>query len=117
VASIVLKIDQPYSNHNGGQLQFGPDGYLYIGTVDGGSGGDPENRSQNLETLHGKMLRVDVDGGTPYGIPPDNPFVADDAARGEIWAVGLRNPWRFSFDRLTGDLFVKLLLNSLCGRG
>src|SRR5713101_6611818 len=107
-ARILLTIPQPFSNHNGGQLQFGPDGYLYIGTGDGGSGGDPQNNGQNLGTLLGKLLRIDVDKGTPYAIPSDNPFVAmaNPTTRGEIWAFGLRNPWRFSFDRLTGALFI-----------
>jgi glucose/arabinose dehydrogenase len=105
-AAILLTIAQPFSNHNGGQLQFGPDGYLYIGVGDGGSAGDPDDNAQNLGTLLGKMLRIDVDSGVPYTIPPDNPFVGDPEARDEIWAFGLRNPWRFSFDRLTGDLFI-----------
>ena len=105
-ASILLTITQPFSNHNGGQLQFGPDGYLYIGVGDGGSGGDPQNNGQNLLTLLGKILRIDVDHGAPYEIPPDNPFVGNPDALEEIWAWGLRNPWRFSFDRLTGDMFI-----------
>ncbi|MBI5428783.1 MAG: PQQ-dependent sugar dehydrogenase, partial [Nitrospinae bacterium] len=105
-AAVLLTVGQPYSNHNGGQLQFGPDGYLYIGMGDGGAAGDPQNRAQNLSSLLGKMLRIDVDKGTPYAIPPSNPFVQVAGARGEIWAYGLRNPWRFSFDRRTGDLFV-----------
>lgn len=107
-ARTLLIIRQPYANHNGGQLQFGPDGYLYIGMGDGGSGGDPQNRAQNLGTLLGKMLRIDinVDQGARYAIPPDNPFVDTPEARKEIWALGLRNPWRFSFDRLTGALFI-----------
>ena len=95
-----------FSNHNGGQLQFGPDGYLYAGTGDGGSQGDPNNRAQNLGEYLGKILRVDVDGVPPYGIPSSNPFVNTVGARGEIWAYGLRNPWRFSFDRENGDLFI-----------
>ena len=102
----LLTVDQPFANHNGGQLLFGPDGYLHIGLGDGGSAGDPQNNAQNLDVLLGKILRIDVDGGTPYAIPPDNPFVNVPGARPEIWAYGLRNPWRFSFDRLTGDLFV-----------
>ncbi|MDH3597150.1 MAG: PQQ-dependent sugar dehydrogenase [Rhodospirillales bacterium] len=105
-ADILLTVAQPYTNHNGGQLRFGPDGFLYIGLGDGGSGGDPENRAQDLSELLGKILRIDVDGGPPYSIPPDNPFVGVAGARPEIWARGLRNPWRFSFDRLTGDLFI-----------
>ncbi len=103
---VILQIRQPFSNHNGGQIAFGPDGYLYIGTGDGGRGGDPLNAGQDLSTLLGKMLRIDVDGDEPYTIPEDNPFVVDDNARPEIWAYGLRNPWRFSFDRETDDLFI-----------
>ena len=103
----ILTIAHPnFSNHNGGQLQFGPDGYLYIGVGDGGSGGDPPNNAQNRQVLLGKLLRIDVNNGTPYGIPQDNPFLRMLSARGEIWAFGLRNPWRFSFDRQTGDLFI-----------
>jgi len=101
----LLTIPQPYSNHNGGCLQFGPDGYLYIGMGDGGSGGDPQNFAQNIDSLLGKMLRIDVNHGNPYAIPADNPFV-NQAGADEIWALGLRNPWRFSFDRLTGDLYI-----------
>jgi glucose/arabinose dehydrogenase len=131
---ILLVIDQPYSNHNGGQMAFGPeDGYLYIGTGDGGSGGDPQNYAQSTDTLLGKLLRIDVEStaaplhepqptpvptfgiylpiifrsnGQPYLIPPDNPFVGQTGYRPEIWALGLRNPWRFSFDALTGDLYI-----------
>jgi len=103
---VILSIEQPYTNHNGGDLSFGPDGYLYIGWGDGGSGGDPGNRSQNPELLLGKMLRIDVDHGDPYAIPPGNPFVGDPSTLDEIWALGLRNPWRYSFDRLTGDLWI-----------
>lgn len=105
---VLLSIDQPFSNHNGGWIGFGPDGYLYIATGDGGSGGDPGNRAQNIEVLLGKLLRIDVRGaapGSPYAIPPDNPFVGV-AGADEIWAYGLRNPWRNSFDRLTGDLYI-----------
>lgn len=102
----ILFIEQPFANHNGGEIQFGPDGYLYVGMGDGGSSGDPGNRAQSLNNLLGKMLRIDVDNGDPYAIPPANPFVNDTAARAEIWASGLRNPWRFSFDRDTGDLWI-----------
>jgi glucose/arabinose dehydrogenase len=103
---ILLTIPQPFSNHNGGQLHFGPDGYLYIGIGDGGSGGDPQNNGQDLGTLLGKIIRIDVDSGFPFTIPLDNPFVGVAGAREEIWSFGLRNPWRFSFDRLTGDMFI-----------
>lgn len=103
--SILLTITQPYSNHNGGTLRFGPDGYLYIGMGDGGSGGDPGNRSQNINELLGKMLRIDVDSASPYGIPPTNPFVGI-AGADEIWATGMRNPWKFSFDSPTGDFWI-----------
>jgi len=105
--TVLLTVPQPFANHNGGQLAFGPDGYLYIGMGDGGSGGDPQNNGQNKETLLGKILRIDVEAGqAPYAVPPGNPFLSDNAARGEIWALGLRNPWRFSFDRVTGDLYI-----------
>lgn len=103
---VILRISQPFANHNGGQLQFGPDGFLYIGTGDGGSRGDPGNRAQSPGSLLGKILRIDVDRGNPYEIPADNPFVGRPGARGEIWALGLRNPWRFSFDRRTGQMFI-----------
>ncbi len=102
---VMLQILQPYENHNGGHLAFGPDGYLYIGTGDGGSGGDPLNNGQSLETLLGKLLRIDVNAAEPYAIPVDNPY-GRGGGLGEIWAYGLRNPWRFSFDRATGDLYV-----------
>ncbi len=102
----LLTIPDPYGNHNGGLNMFGPDGMLYIGLGDGGSGGDPLNNGQRLDTLWGKVLRIDVDGASPYAVPPDNPFVGTPNARGEIWAYGLRNPWRFSFDRCTGRLFL-----------
>ncbi len=104
--AIIMTIQQPYSNHNGGDLAFGPDGFLWIATGDGGNGGDPQGNGQNPETLLGKLLRVDVDNGSTYTIPPDNPFVDDRQAMDEIWAMGLRNPWRFSFDRSTGDLYI-----------
>ena len=101
----LLQIDQPFANHNGGQLAFGPDGYLYIATGDGGSAGDPEGNGQNTEALLGKLLRVDVDSGDSYGIPDDNPFVSGGGAP-EVWAYGLRNPWRFSFDTETDELWI-----------
>jgi glucose/arabinose dehydrogenase len=107
---ILLTIPHPnFANHNGGRIEFGPDGYLYIGTGDGGSGGDPNNHGQSLATLLAKMLRIDVDhasGGKPYAIPPTNPFVGRAGALPEIFAYGLRNPYGFSFDRLTGDLWI-----------
>lgn len=102
----ILEIAQPFSNHNAGDLAFGPDGYLWIAMGDGGAGGDPINAGQNPSTLLGKMLRIDVDGGSPYAIPTDNPFVGAGPPLDEIWAFGLRNPFRFSFDRLTGDLWI-----------
>ncbi len=105
-ATILLVVPQPYVNHNGGQLLFSPiDGYLYIGMGDGGSAGDPQDNGQNINTLLGAMLRIDVDSGVPYAIPSDNPYVGK-AGLDEIWATGLRNPWRFSFDRLNGDLYI-----------
>lgn len=103
---VLLEIDQPYNNHNGGMLAFGPDGYLYISSGDGGSSGDPNGNAQDLSSLLGKILRIDVNQATPYAIPPDNPFVGIQGARAEIWAYGLRNPWRFSFDEATGRLFA-----------
>ena len=105
---ILLTLPQPFGNHNGGQLAFGPDGYLYIGLGDGGGSGDPDNRSQDPGQLYGKMLRIDVESvvTNSYKIPSDNPFVEDSSYRPEIWALGLRNPWRFSFDSLTGDLYI-----------
>jgi glucose/arabinose dehydrogenase len=115
-ALMLMEIDQPFSNHNGGQLQFGPDGYLYIGMGDGGSGGDPFDNAQNPTRLLGKMLRIDVNGvagqppdcgGANYTVPSDNPFVdGPGGSCDEIWHLGLRNPWRFTFDRLTGDLLI-----------
>lgn len=101
----LLVIAQPFSNHNGGTLKFGPDGYLYIGMGDGGSGGDPGNRAQNINENLGKMLRLDVDSASPYGIPSTNPYVGI-AGNDEIWAIGVRNPWKFSFNRLNGDLWI-----------
>jgi len=102
----LLTVQQPFANHNGGGLAFGPDGYLYIGLGDGGSGGDPLGNGQNLATPLGKLLRIDVDRGEPFGVPSDNPFVARAGALPAIWAYGLRNPWRFSFDRATGNLLI-----------
>ena len=107
--TILLHIDQPFANHNGGSVNFGPDGMLYIGMGDGGSGGDPQGNGQRLDTLLAKVLRIDVNGADPgkaYAIPPDNPFVGVAGARPEIWQYGLRNPWRMRFDRATGDLWI-----------
>ncbi len=107
-AVTLLAVDQPFSNHNGGQLSFGPDGFLYLGLGDGGAAGDPQCRAQRRDSLLGKILRLDVDrsaGGRPYAIPADNPF-RDGPFAPEVWAVGLRNPWRFSFDRANGDLWI-----------
>lgn len=103
---VLLRVDQPAPNHNGGCMQFGLDGYLYIGMGDGGAAGDPWNNGQNPFALLGSLLRIDVDGGNPYGIPADNPFADGVDGAPEVWAYGLRNPWRFSFDRETGDLYV-----------
>lgn len=103
---VLMVVNQPFNNHNAGDLAFGPDGYLYITMGDGGSGGDPQNHSQNPKSLLGKMLRIDVDNGTPYGIPTSNPFALSTDTLPEIWALGLRNPWRISFDRLTGDFWI-----------
>lgn len=103
---ILLTLDQPFENHNGGHIAFGKDGYLYIAFGDGGSGGDPGKRAQNINVLFGKILRIDVNSGAPYAIPQDNPFVGRADAKAEIYAYGLRNPWRFSFDRSTGDLWA-----------
>ncbi len=102
---ILLEIDQPFQNHNGGCINFGPDNHLYIGMGDGGSGGDPDGYGQNMTSLLGKLLRIDVDADSPY-IPNDNPFVGNNDYAPEIWASGLRNPWKFSFDKLTGDLWI-----------
>ncbi len=105
-AESLLVVPQPYANHNGGHLAFGPDGYLYVALGDGGSGGDPQGNGQNPRTLLGSILRLDVNTETGYAVPPDNPFAGSDAGRPEIWAYGFRNPWRFSFDRETGDLYI-----------
>ncbi len=105
---VVMRIPQPYANHNGGQIQFGPDGMLYVATGDGGSAGDPQNLAQNVNSLLGKLLRLDVSQSSPdepYRVPPDNPDFGPNSLP-EIWAIGLRNPWRFSFDRATGDLYI-----------
>ncbi len=103
--TILISVSQPYGNHNGGQITFGPDGHLYIGWGDGGAGGDPHGHAQNTDSLLGKMLRLNIDGGDPYAIPPDNPF-ANGGGRAEIYAWGLRNPWRWSFDRENGRLWL-----------
>jgi glucose/arabinose dehydrogenase len=106
---VILTVNQPYSNHNGGAIQFGPDGYLYIALGDGGSGGDPQNNAQNRNSLLGKLLRIDIDhtsSGRNYAIPASNPFVGQTGRKGEIWFYGLRNPFRFSFDRATGSLWI-----------
>jgi len=103
--AVLLHIEQPYGNHNGGGFAFGPDGFLYIGLGDGGSGDDPHGNGQNLNTYLGKILRLDVDGSETYVVPADNPFLQGEGLP-EIWAYGLRNPWRFSFDSLTGDLYI-----------
>ncbi|WP_412464892.1 PQQ-dependent sugar dehydrogenase [Flavobacterium mekongense] len=103
--TVLLTVAQPFSNHNGGSIKFGSDGYLYIGMGDGGSGGDPGNRAQNISENLGKMLRIDVDSASPYGIPATNPYVGI-TGNDEIWGIGLRNPWKFSFNRLNGDLWI-----------
>ncbi|MCZ7534910.1 MAG: PQQ-dependent sugar dehydrogenase [Acidimicrobiia bacterium] len=104
----LLRVEQPFANHNGGNIAFGPDGMLYIGLGDGGSAGDPEGNGQDLGTLLGKILRIDPrpSGNAPYSVPNDNPFASDADARAEIWMYGLRNPWRFSWDRVTRDLWI-----------
>jgi glucose/arabinose dehydrogenase len=102
----ILEVDQPFANHNGGCTHFGPDGYLYIGMGDGGSGGDPNNNAQNPMSLLGKMLRIDVHHGNPYKTPANNPFVDSPGYRPEIWAMGLRNPWRWSFDAADGSMYI-----------
>ncbi len=104
--SVVLFQPQPFPNHNAGNLVFGPDGYLWIGWGDGGSGGDPRRNGQNGQAWLGKMLRIDVDSASPYAVPPDNPYVGSSDVLPEIWAFGLRNPWRYSFDAATGDLWI-----------
>lgn len=104
---ILLRVAQPFSNHNGGNLVFGPDGYLYIGLGDGGSGGDPQGNGQKTDALLGKMLRIDVESGqNPYAVPRDNPFVSNSSYRPEIWGTGLRNPWKYTFDKTTGDFWI-----------
>ena len=101
----LLRVDQPFANHNGGEMTFGPDGMLWMGLGDGGSAGDPNANGQSVQTLLGKILRIDVDQGNPYAIPPENPY-SNGGGLPEIWAIGLRNPWRFSFDPATGDLYI-----------
>ncbi len=103
---LILTAVQPFSNHNGGQVTFGPDGFLYLGLGDGGASGDPGGRGQDLSDLLGSILRIDVRSGDPYTVPADNPFVGQPNARPEVWSYGLRNPWRFNFDRATGDLYI-----------
>ena len=106
--AIILHIDQPFPNHNGGAVEFGPDGMLYVGMGDGGSANDPRGNGRSLGTLLAKILRIDIDGGgsAPYAVPADNPFLDVAGARPEIWATGMRNPWRMNFDRATGDLWI-----------
>jgi glucose/arabinose dehydrogenase len=103
---VILAVAQPFTNHNGGMVAFGPDGYLYIALGDGGSGGDPQGNGQDRATLLGSILRIDIDGGTPYAIPATNPYASSQTFKQEIWAYGVRNPWRLSFDRITGDLYI-----------
>lgn len=105
-AKLILKVDQPYANHNGGLVMFGPDGMLYIGMGDGGSGGDPHRNGQNPRALLGKLLRINVSRGEPYTIPVGNPYANGAGGAPEVWATGMRNPWRFSFDRTAGLLFI-----------
>lgn len=105
-ATTILSVQQPFGNHNAGQILFGPDRMLYIPLGDGGSAGDPQENGQDLGSLLGALLRIDIDSGQPFAIPADNPFVGQVGARDEIWAYGLRNPWRVSFDRQTGDLYI-----------
>ena len=104
--SVVLAVGQPFDNHNGGQIVFGPDGYLYIGLGDGGGANDPSGTGQSFGDLLGAILRIDPRGGTPYVVPADNPFVGVEGASPEVWSYGLRNPWRFGFDRANGDLYI-----------
>ena len=116
---VVMEIEQPYQNHNGGAIEFGPDGYLYIGLGDGGDRNDPHGNGQNLSTLLGSILRIDVDhpaSGKQYGIPADNPFVNVDGARPEIYAYGVRNPWRIAFDKETGNLVGRRCRPGVLGR-
>tara|TARA_B100000945_G_scaffold321272_1_gene334931 strand:- start:310 stop:1239 length:930 start_codon:yes stop_codon:yes gene_type:complete len=103
---ILIQFKQPYSNHNGGMMAFGPEGYLYIGVGDGGNSGDPNNYAQNINNYFGSLLRIDISVDKGYIIPKSNPFINKNNAKPEIWSYGLRNPWRFSFDRLTGDLYI-----------
>jgi glucose/arabinose dehydrogenase len=105
VAKLVIRISQPYANHNGGMLAFGPDRYLYVGMGDGGSAGDPGNRAQDINSLLGKILRINIDTSRAYAIPPTNPYVGKNG-NDLIWSIGLRNPWRFSFDKASGDLWI-----------
>ncbi len=105
-SKLIIGIDQPFGNHNGGLVMFGLDGYLYVGTGDGGSGGDPKRNGQNPRALLGKMLRLDIDKGDPYAIPSGNPYADGSAGKPEVWAIGLRNPWRFAFDAPSGLLYI-----------
>ena len=112
----VITVDQPYANHNGGHVAFGPDGFLYFGLGDGGSGGDPQGHGQDRADLLGSLLRLDLDHGLPYTVPASNPFVGQAGIRGELWNWGLRNPWRFSFDRSTGDLYIADVGQNIWGK-